>query len=117
MMKISHLFALTLATSVTSVFGVSKVATANFCQLPSNIDPTGILCQAQGVIDSTQQYINQELVPAANQRQQYLQELYNVCMAGYHQYCDVYNYEMQRQLQHMDRVLEMQRQYYQYNQY
>lgn len=102
-MKKIAFYAVSTLFSLAPFMALAKPALANYCNLPANIDPTGILCQTQRVIDSTQPLLQQAEVEAAR-RQAFLQQLYNGCMVGNMKACERYNLEMQHQLRHMDAV-------------
>lgn len=110
MLKIKHFLAFSMILSAATTVFSSKSAQANYCSLPTNLDPAWVLCQAQNVNDELRSEID-AATPEAQERQQYLQDLYNYCMAGYSEACAEYDYEMERQLEHMDNVIDDYEQY------
>ena len=58
-MNIKCLFALPIVISAVPILVFPKSAEANYCDLPSNIDPTGILCQTQRELDKSQKLIDE----------------------------------------------------------
>ena len=63
-----------------------------------------LLRQTNGIIQDTNRYIDEVVIPEGQQYQAYLQQLYSNCSAGDMAACNEFNIRMERQLIHMDNI-------------
>ncbi|NJO93386.1 MAG: hypothetical protein HC820_01630 [Hydrococcus sp. RM1_1_31] len=64
-----------------------------------------LLRQTNGIIQDTNRYIDEVVIPEGQQYQAYLQQLLNNCIhSGNMAACNEYNIRMKRQLIHMDNI-------------
>lgn len=92
--------------SVMVFASVPSASAMDYC--PPGFDPytCQLLGQASSAGSEALNYAQTYAVPAANARQQYLQNLYEQCVYWGNTYaCQEYNYEMSRQLSHMDNLI------------